>query len=409
MARKRTSSARSGSSLGRILGAVIPIAALGFLLFQQVNFLAGRSLLVAFGDIESTYRAAWFELDGDVVAKDVALYPYGPEAAVRFERMQLETPGWFWLLRNLFDRKLAHAHLERVHLTLTGLSSEAGMDPTLGDLGPIGAVSASPFEAEGCMQDGMWLREELGEMGLVPEPTTLEFDYRVADTRLDTRIVLRTPGVSLLQFQRRETLPKPVNALLLDTVPTATTFERWEVSDQGFVEARNAFCAKKDGVDVDTFVARHVQSVARLLETVGLSTDAAALEAYRDFARNGGQLAFGGEYVRPLHSTELYAAREDGSAMPRMHGVLEHGTQRVAVQWQRFDPRPLPGRDLGEATFAALERERGGTVPAALPSTEATNSGSGGSTSRYASSLPTQATDGAIAPGGRLSWDDLPR
>ena len=68
------------------------------------------------------------------------------------------------------------------------------------------------------------------------------------------------------------------------------------MQDLGFVKARNAWCAKKDGVDYRTFVARHVDTVVRMLEAGGLAADAASIEAYRSFAWEGGELAFGGEY-----------------------------------------------------------------------------------------------------------------
>lgn len=409
MRRNPSSGGRSLLSAGIVLAVVF---AAGFLVLQQVNFLVGRAMLVAFGnDTDSTYRSAWFEWDGDVSARDVVLHlGDADDTTIRFASVHVETPGWFWFLRNTFDRRRKLAELDRLHLTLDGLDSQAGIDPTLGDLGPIGALSASPFEAEGCAADGLWTRPELDDMGLFPGPTRLEFDYAVVGSELVTRIALTTPGVSRTQFERRESLAKPVNALVLDTVPTMTRSERWEVSDQGFVKARNAFCAKKDGIDEATFVARHVDAVQRLLLTRGLAADAASLAAYRDFAGIGGQLAFGGDYIRPLHSSELYDARDDGSAMARMNAVLEHGSQRVAVQWSRFAPRPLRA-DAG-STWAAMQAERGVTGSAARGSGGA--SGGPGAPAAVAttadgrplaSSLPAPLAP----PGSPLGWPDLPR
>ena len=96
MGRKASSRRSSSVSVVRILGVLVPLAALVFLVLQQANFFVGRSLLIAFGDAESTYRSAWFELDGDVVAKDLVVYPdAGSRAAtLRFDTAHLETPGW---------------------------------------------------------------------------------------------------------------------------------------------------------------------------------------------------------------------------------------------------------------------------------------------------------------------------
>lgn len=407
---------RNPSSGGRRLLPVAivlaAVAACGWLVLQQADALVARAMLVAFGnDTDSTHRRAWFDWDGDVTAQDVVLHlEDAGDTTLRFDAVRVDTPGWAWLLRGTFDRSRKVAELERLHLTLDGLASQAGIDPSLGDLGPIGALSASPFEAEGCAAVRQWTRSDLGEMGLVAGPTRLEFDYAVAGNELVTRIALGTPGVSRTQFERHETLAKPVNALVLDTVPTMARSERWEVSDQGFVKARNAFCAKQDGVDEATFVARHVDAVQRLLLTRGLAADAATLAAYRDFAGNGGQLAFGGDYPSPLHSTELYAARDDGSAMTRMDAVLEHGSRRVPVQWSRSVPQPLRA-DAG-STWMAMQAERG---TAATPATGGGGASSGAPSASVAttadgrplaSSLPAPAL---APPGSTLAWPDLAR
>jgi hypothetical protein len=422
----RRNESLSGRSVLRVGIVVVVVLAAGFLAVQQVNFVVGRALLVAFGpDTDSTYRRAWFDLDGDITAQDVVLHlGADDEAQIRFASLRVETPGWFWFARSMFDRRQKVAQLERLHLTLEGMDTGAGIDPTLGDLGPIGALSASPFEAEGCAADGMWTRTELSDMGLMPEPTTLDFDYSVQQTELVTKIALGTPGVSSVRFERHETLAKPMNALLLDNVATTTRSERWEVSDQGFVKARNAFCAKKDGVDTATFIARHVDAVQRLLQTRGLAVDAATLAVYRDFASIGGQLAFGGGYAQPLHSSELYGARDDGSAMLRMNGVLEHGTQKATAQWSRFAPRPLDPK--ADSTWAAIQAEGGAShgamqtpvaiattvdtaaIPAAAPTAHAlpgavTTTPDG---RPLASSLPVAQL---ASPGAMLAWSDLPR
>ena len=62
------SGGRSGRGFVVVLALVLAIGGYGFLLLHQLNFLVGRSLLVAFGDAETTYRSAWVDWDGDVTA-----------------------------------------------------------------------------------------------------------------------------------------------------------------------------------------------------------------------------------------------------------------------------------------------------------------------------------------------------
>ena len=439
MVRKVAYAPRRSRARWIVLAGLALVGGVGYVAHQQATALAGRALNVAFANADTDMQGVFFDWNGDVVASDVALFLDGPAAqgadaapaadaapvadagALRFARLRVHvTDGWMFYLRNLLDPRLERADVDAFKLTLEGFDSSAGVDPTLGALGPIGAISASPFESAGCLQHAFFLRGELEQMGLPVAVTTLSFELRESDSRVATRIVLDTPNVSRAQYEREETLAKDTSLLRLADVATSTHAERWEVSDQGFVRARNAFCAKQDGVDADTFVARHVLSVQRMLETRGLAPDAATAAAYAHFAANGGQFAFGGRYASPMHSSERATAHRDGSAMLRLQAVAEHGSAHGPVQWRGTMPRPLADGPV----FAAIVAEHGGVAPmGALPvaaaeaprmipasmTTAATQSPAAVPSPvqkpRYASSF-AQPT---VAPGARLGWDDMPR
>src|SRR5688572_22582608 len=381
---------RGGRARWIIVAGLAALGGIGYLAHSQAAVLAQRSLNVVFANADTESGSVWFDWNGDVIAKDVALYLEGPTFAapamvasasagpvamggagatggdansLRFDRMRVKTPGgWMFFLRNAIDRRLDNTEVDALRVTFEGFDTRAGVEPTLGALGPAGALSASPFEAEGCMSHAYFVREELGAMGLDATATSLEFDLRETDSRITTRIVLNSPGVSRAQYDREESLAKSTSLLKLADTPTSTHSERWDFSDQGFVRARNAWCAKQDGVDEATFVARHVAAVHRLLEARGLVPDAATAAEYADFAAKGGQIAFGGTYETPLHSSERKAARLNGSAMLRLQGKLEHGSRGIPVAWRGTAPRAL--ETGGGATFAAMTKENGGIAPA---------------------------------------------
>src|SRR5512146_1891682 len=101
-----------------VIGGLVLLIGLVFLLMWQANFLVGRSLLIAFGNgADSKYKGARFAWNGDLVAHDFELEPYGPEADahLRFERLRVDTPGWGWVLRTLRGRKLI-ADTDRLHV-----------------------------------------------------------------------------------------------------------------------------------------------------------------------------------------------------------------------------------------------------------------------------------------------------
>ena len=251
------------------------------------------------------------------------------------------------------------AQLDEVHLTLSGVDSVGGLDPTLGELGPFGGNAASPFEAEGCEVDAFWTADELRSMGLEPEPSELEFRYTVAESRLTTTIRYETPGVSRVVFKRDEQLPRRINALLVDQYPSLVRGESWQVDDFGFTRARNRYCGAKDGAESRDVIERHLASVTRLLEMGGISVDADTLSTYRLFTRDGGSFKLSLTYPDRTHSDDFFDDRYSGEVLFRADSVLEREGSLGKVRFRRIEPRALAGWDEGMTTYAALRREQG--------------------------------------------------
>ena len=64
----------SVATAGSVLVVLALVIGAAFLLVHQANFLIGRSLLIAFGaDADSTYKGAWYQFNGDLVAKNFVL------------------------------------------------------------------------------------------------------------------------------------------------------------------------------------------------------------------------------------------------------------------------------------------------------------------------------------------------
>ena len=96
---------------------------------------------------------------------------------------------------------------------------------------------------------------------------------------------------------------------------------------------------------------------------------------------------------------DLYDAHDDGSALTRMNGVLEHGSQRMTVQWSRFAPRPL--RDDADSTWAALQSEQGGAAGVAGTGGPGVETASPGVAGPGAAGAAPAGTGAAAAPTGQ--------
>ena len=192
---------------------------------------------------------------------------------------------------------------------------------------------------------------------------------------------------------------------------------------------QDAFCAKRDGTTEAEFALRHVASVQRLMAMEGLVLDAASLETYAGFARSGGEISFGGQYVTPLPSEIYYEARETGAALTRMHGIFEREGRKTVAVWSQTNARPLPGLET-MATFAAMQKEPGyvaavvgsaaGSVAVAAPAVAQPPAAVvpvapvvAAAPAPAAAFEPAPAPAAAPAvlarPGDEIAWEDLPR
>ena len=85
-------------------------------------------------------------------------------------------------------------------------------------------------------------------MGMSPGATSLEIDHRVAGDAMQVPMALATPGSSRTQLARSGRLDAPLASLLGARPVARYESERWTLHDEGFVSARNRFCAQRDGV-----------------------------------------------------------------------------------------------------------------------------------------------------------------
>ena len=131
----------------------------------------------------------------------------------------------------------------------------------------------------------------------------------------------------------------------------------WHVQDEGFVKARNAYCAKKDGISTKEFVDRHMASVQRVLAVIGLDPGASTRSAYRRYAETGAPLDLVLSYS-PTISGERYYDADIGRWLGYMHGGFNVDGRTVGVGMSAITPRPFPEAEDYETTWSVLEKER---------------------------------------------------
>lgn len=327
-----------------------------WLALHQAEVLVDRALAIVLGPGESAHRSIMLTPDGQIVVEDAVFRPADAPDAVHVERLRMETPGWRWFLRNALVPKLRDARLDRLRLSLNGVRVDNDGALPLKDLGVFGVASASPWDADGCPPEVRWTRRTLDEAGLKPGSPTLQFDYRAQAGDLQATVILETFGVSRLQWDRIGSLPSDGgNLLRLAAEPGLIRSEHWEVQDQGFVTARNRYCADKSEVDERRFVARHVESVARRLATLGLEADADTRNRYRRFALAGGKLSLSVALPRPMSASALLQLHRSAGWSDTV-ATLDRGGDIGTLHWQRTATGPLPSVASDASTDTGLQQ-----------------------------------------------------
>ncbi len=356
----------SGFSIRMVLSGVLALSILIGWTFYHANFVIGRTLMLAFPHWEVTYRSAWPMPSGGAVAKDITLIPPEGEKAgtIRFATLSISVP-FVEYYASSFSRSRG-ALLNAIDVLRLELGDGHGTlsEPFTDELAAFGDFTGAPFEAEGCLNDAIWLQKEVGEMGLKPRGVDLAIAFNSEGRRLIKEQTLSAPGVGRVDI-RRELIKHDNFSLfsLIETGLSEVASDEWHIRDQGFVAARNHHCAVTDKVGEDEFVNRHMASVKRLFESVGLAMTPEIEDAYRTYASKGGNLDLTAKYDPPISA--LKDANKDLEEMlPRVQGKLTVAGKPHTLALRAVTPRPLPESEA-LTTFALVEREAGRTVAAA--------------------------------------------
>lgn len=266
-------------------------------------FMMGLAPYTQVADV--SYHQPFFTWTGDIGVNDLRIDPNedaGDLQPLRARRITVDMPSWGVLMQiaGAFDsndrseQEQASATLpfidkiDHVGVRLEGLQAEFddGLPEALQD---VGLASAAPFEAEGCVGDGYWVGDELTGMGLPYDGVDLQVGLSTdaANGTVSVQGSLASPHASRVEFVQRYKASSLASFLDSEDDAQIVSYERIAVQDAGFVKARNAFCAKRDGVSEGEFVERHIAAIRRRLQAMGLQAGPAIEQAYRSYLAKG--------------------------------------------------------------------------------------------------------------------------
>jgi len=341
-----------------------------------------------------------FDLAGEVHAKSVNFRPHGmgTDYTIDAQDVTVVTPGITWLVRAGLAGDTPSAATTRRSQAIKRAGSELGKEPRAlppitsltvqaeslrisqervlpTDARWVGMSSASPFEALACADLRTFSPELLSEMGLPNGPLkgSFRFDAHQDHASVEVRVYAEGRGSTAWSADLR--LADPSQLFDTDRERLSIAAEQWFVSDEGFVTARNRYCARRARLLRQSFVERHTQAVVQALADQRLGVTPEMVESYKHFAGRGGELTWQSRPRTPVPLTSLIGQSPDAAT-----GTLE-------ATLSSNGERPVPFRlstltDEQAATIAALanpedaydplDTPEGTPVSATRPSTDDT-------------------------------------
>ncbi len=358
--------AKKTSSVGRIAGGVVAGTALLALPFLQANSAIDWAVvqLIGRGQIYHTTVMPKPGLAG-FSAKNVEITT--GNTPIRIGEIEFIAPK-LWLLAATYTRTMFTPSLNHVEINYKNIDNPDGYSLTSGEL-PIGPRSAAFAELEGCGKIFQISDTQLNELGLTPGETSISYLIDIEGSQVTTTETQSTPGLGSATFTRVGEGTRPGKRLfetygLPDDIVWKT--HSWQFTDDGFIKARNIFCARESGVTVEKFLANHVASIERNMAALGITVGAQMRAMYIDYAANGGKLALTGNFTRSLTEADYYDISW-GAQLRSLEGEMQRMNQRVVASFQAQRERPFSEVDDELTTYEVLQREGVSVDPLVLP------------------------------------------
>ena len=236
---------------------------------------------------EIKYEGLAAGLDGSVTITGVSVAPKGAHRVYRADSVAFDSPGLFWLLKHalLHENDLP----AQFGLGMTGLSlpPEPWLDPLWLD-----PATFTVFASAGCesrLGSSDYRRMELDPT--VPSRQRFEYRYDASQHTLTATLSLSAPGFATLALEADLSRFDPAK-LMQPKFWDTTHFDQLSATytDHGFMQRRDAYCAKRVDLGTEQFSDRHIAAVQALLLKARIQPVDEVMQMYRSLAAHGGSL-----------------------------------------------------------------------------------------------------------------------
>lgn len=383
-------------------GSLLLLVGAHFYLLYQINQFADGIVNTANMFANASHQGGYYTWNGNLGIKRLRIESStGERAALTMQALELETPGWWWILQLANPLEGRAGRLSRatsllgdrsgsllpatdhLHLHLRGFELDINdfLPPGLPD---VGFSTGALFETEGCTNLRYFVPLQLtSDLRLPYAGANLSLGYHAAGPeQVVIEFVHDVPGVSQLRVEMDWKTGDPRHFLETDGENESPTALRLNVSDNGFVAARNRWCAEQAQVDPEEFQRRHITTVRRILEVYGLRLSPEAETIYSSYAREGGSLGLQATWPNSVSAATLAAYSPQQQWEMMQPKIWRNGGVRKPLVLEFVPSRPLPAAysgsvydllarnaDIADAASATSLADLGARISALAPAT----------------------------------------
>lgn len=355
-----------------VLLAIVLAGALKLGAWYAVSHDAQRVVDALSPYAEIKYDGLAAGLNGSVTISGASIAPKGSHRIYRADSIAFDSPGLFWLLKHalLHENDLP----AQFGITVSGLSlpPEPWLDPQWLDPGTFALFASAGCESRLGSSD--YRRMDLDPAA--PSRERFEYRYDTGQHTLAATLTLSAPGFATLALEADLSRFDPAK-LMLPKFWDATHIDQLSATyaDSGFMQRRNAYCAKREDLALAQFSDRHVAAVQALLQKSRIQPADEVMQMYRTLAEHGGSLRLL-SLPNSVFSVSAWdtTSRED---LLRQLNVTARYQDKPPIMFRlAFTPAPEPATPLAtETTVApvATTEPSGGiapTVPTPNPTPE---------------------------------------
>ncbi len=270
-----------------VLLAIILAGALKLGAWYAVGHDAQRVVDALAPYAEIKYDGLAAGLDGSVTITGVSVAPKGAHRIYRADSVAFDSPGLFWLLKHALLHETDMPAQFGLGMTGLSLPPEPWLDPLWLD-----PATFTVFASAGCesrLGSSDYRRMELDPT--TPSRQRFEYRYDANQHTLATTLSLSAPAFATLALEADLSRFDPAK-LMQPKFWDTTHFDQLSATytDHGFMQRRDAYCAKRVDLGTQQFSDRHIAAVQALLLKARIQPVDEVMRMYRNLAAHGGSL-----------------------------------------------------------------------------------------------------------------------